>query len=153
MEYAYFALRAVHLIFMGSWFGATLMFPGDLRRSLTDNRADLGLTYERAKRVGTVATVFGWGTFLSGVALIVWLGGMGAVPVPVHIGLTLTLVMIGVGWLGIGRTVTQMGALIADGASREALSPLARRVSMLSGIFQLLWLMNLLLMVFRNVLM
>ena len=73
-------------------------------------------------------------------------------PVPIHIGLTLTLVAIGVGALGLGGTWRRIDAQLKEGASRESVAPLVKRTAMFSGIFQLLWLVILLLMVFRHTL-
>jgi hypothetical protein len=144
-------LRYLHLLFMGSWMGLTVFLPGDVRRTLATDGADLALLDQRVSRTGRAAAVMGLGTFFSGVAMIVSLGGMGAVPVPIHIGLTLTLVMIGLGVL-VNRAWS--GAYTGLKAGDKAAGEAARkRIAMLSGIFQLLWMVILGLMVFRNHLM
>ena len=145
-------LRTVHLISMATWFAAALFMPGDVRRTLESPNSDLELLRGRANRAVRLATVFSWATLLSGIALIFAVGGFGEVPPPIHISLLLALVAIGVG-AGLGSTWRKIDAELQKGTPRDQVAPMAKKLAMFSGIFQLLWLVILLLMVFRNNLM
>ena len=148
----YLILRIVHLVSMATWFGVGLFVPGDIRRTLAAGGDTVGLR-DRVNRVSRVASAFGWLTFLSGIGLIFAMGGMGAVPVPIHIALTLTLVTLLFNTFGTGRVWKQLDTALAAGASAESVAPQVKRMAMFSGIFQTLWLVNLLLMVLRHNLM
>ena len=142
-------LRTVHLLAMATWFGATLFAPGDLRRTLEKTNTDLELLVERLQRTHRVGAVAGWITLLSGVGLILSLGGFGAVPIAIHVSLLLGLITMGVGIFGVGRTLSELGAQVQHGRPRSELIQLSRRLSMMSGVFQSLWLVIFVLMVFR----
>ncbi len=147
----YLSLRAVHLLFMGVWFGVTLLSAGDMKRTLATqpDPAALELLSDRMMRSGRMAGISGILTWLSGLALVMYLGGMAAVPWPIHLALTLALVMIGLGAGGLNRTWGQIAAQLKGDAKVEDVRPLMKRISMMSGIFHLLWLVCFLLMVFR----
>ena len=148
----YLGLRLVHIAAMAAWFAPIVFVAGDARRTI-EAGGDLAGLRVRMGRGGAMAAGSGIVTVLTGVALIFAMGGFGAVPVPIHIGLTLGVVMWLFGAIGIGGTVRKLDAAIAAGSSKDQLLPFARRLSMLTGIFHLLWLTILALMVFRNVLM
>lgn len=145
----YLTLRFVHIAAMAAWFAPVLFVAGDTRRSI--EAGDLAGLRVRTARGGQLAAGAGIVTLLTGVALIFTLGGMGGVPVAIHVGLTLGIVMWLLGAFGIGGTARKIDAAIGAGAGKEQLLPLARRLSMLAGIFHLLWALTLGLMVFRHV--
>jgi hypothetical protein len=145
----YLGLRFVHILLMAAWFAPHLFMAGDARRTI-EGGGDLGLLRGRLALAGRVGGASGTLTLLTGVALIFLVGGFGAVSPAIHVGLLLGLAMWFVGLLGTGGTARKIDAAIAAGATKEALLPLARRLSMFTGIFHLLWVVTLLLMVFRN---
>ena len=59
------------------------------------------------------------------------------------------LAAIAIGTGGIGGTWKKIQKRIDEGADPASLGDLAKRIAMLSGIFHLLWLVTLVLMVFR----
>lgn len=146
----YLSLRFVHIIFMAAWFGAPLFIASDIRRTLAAGPAGLPLLERRVGRSNMVAAIGAVGTILTGFGLIFALGGFGKVPPPIHAGLLLGVIMLLLGGGGIDRTCKQIFKQLGEGASPESLGRLTKRLSMLSGIFQLLWLVTLVLMVFRN---
>ncbi len=148
----YLVLKSVHLICMATWFASGLFLPGDVRRTLSSPAGDLDLLRDRVRRMSMIAMVFGTLTLLTGLALIFERGGFGAVPVPIHIGLLLTLFQIGAG-VGMGHVWNGLDTQLKQGTPRTKVVAGAGRLSMLAGIFQLLWLVTLLLMVFRHNLM
>lgn len=139
-------LRFIHIAAMAALFAASVSAAGDVRRTVAAGPAHADLLQERMRRTSILATIAGWTTILSGIALIVMLGGFGAVSPAIHIGLLLTLIMIPLGMMQ-GRTATQAVEALRTGA--DTLPP-ARRLAMLSHTFHLLWAMVLLLMVFRH---
>lgn len=146
----YLVLRFVHIGAMAAWFAPMLFLPGDVRRAI--DGGDLAALRGRLGRYGAVSGGAALLTLLSGIALIFTLGGFTAVPHSIHIGLLLGLVMWAFGAFGVGRAVRELDAAIAAGSSRETLAPFARRIGKSTGIFHLLWVVNLGLMVFRHAL-
>ena len=147
----YLALRFVHIASMAAWFAPMLFMAGDARRSI-EAGGDLAPLRRRLSVAGAIAGVGGIVTVLTGVALIFAMGGFGAVPPTIHVGLLLGIVMWLVGAFGMGGTARKLDAAIASGGAKDQLLPFARRMSMFTGIFHLLWVVTLALMVFRNVL-
>lgn len=143
----YFFLRFVHIAAMASWFGSIMMLTGDIRRSVELGPPHIAPLVGRVRRSVVIATGSGWTTVLTGVALIFDLGGFGAVPVAIHVGLVLGLCLVGVGAF-MGRTWDTLLAKHEAG-DHAAVGPLLKRMSMLGGIFQLVWTVILGLMVFR----
>jgi hypothetical protein len=139
----YLALRFVHIALMATWFGSVLFLAGDVRRTVTAGPDGFPLLAGRVKRSNVVAIAAGWGTILTGVALIFTVGGFGAVPPTIHVALLLSLVNAGVG-AAMGATWGKIAANPANANDHLG------RLSMLSGVFQLLWTINLALMVFRH---
>ena len=148
----YLNLRLFHILFMATWFGAMLFAPGDAKRAIAAGPEHLSLLRDRMRRAGRVSSTSAFLTVASGVALIFSMGGMGAVPVPIHIGLLGGII----GWVLTGvfsYTWKQIDAGIESGTSAQDLAPLAKRLSMIAGMFHLSWLGTLVLMVYRNNLM
>lgn len=145
----YYALRFVHLIFMATWFGSTLFTSGDIKRTLAAGPAGVPALRERVARSSRIAGLSALLTIVTGIALIFVLGGFGSVPPPIHISLVLALAAMAIGAGGIGGAWKKIEKRIDEGADPTSLGDLAKRISMLSGIFHLLWLVTLVLMVFR----
>jgi len=142
----YFALRLLHLMFATLWFGVGLTLPGDVRRTLSRGRPQVDTLPERALRATVIALGSGVLAILTGVALIFNRGGMKAVSVRIHAGLGLALVLLALTVLGF-LTHRKIAEVIRSGGDLEPARALAKRVSMLSGIEQLVWLIILTLMV------
>ncbi len=147
----YLSLRLVHLVFMGTWFGSNLLSIRDVKTSFAAGPAHLPGLRDRMMRSGRLATISGGLTLLSGFGLIFMLGGFSSVPRAIHIGLATGIACSIVGAAGVGRTWMLIEKKLDAGAEPSTLEPLLKRLTMLSGIFQLLWLVSLVLMVFRAV--
>jgi hypothetical protein len=143
-------LRLVHFLAMGLWFGASLLSTGDVRRTIKAG-GDTTLLNERMKRMTRVVGPSALLTIVSGVLMIFAMGGFAAVRPAIHIGLVLTIVMWVVGGGGMGLKWRQIQKAMEEGKDAAALAPHLKKMSMMAGIFQLLWLVTLLLMIFRNV--
>ena len=143
-------LRWLHLLFMTSWFGASLFVAGDVRRTLNTEGANTDLLKNRLKHAQFVTGASAWLTLLSGIALIVQLGGMAAVPTGVHLGLGMTVLMIGLHAVGIGGTIGQINTQLDEGAEPMSLMPLSYRLTVLHGVFHFMWVSTLAMMVFRH---
>ena len=97
-----------------------------------------------------LSLIFGVATILSGLALVFYFGGFGKVPSRIHIGLGLTLLMLMLeifvnrtAWNGINKIILQNG-------DRARLAGLRKRLTISSGVGQLLWLIVLSLMVVKG---
>jgi len=148
----YLTLRLLHIASMAVWFGAMLFLSGDVRRTLAAGPEHADLLRTRCKRATVAAAAAGGITLLTGFGLIGVLGGMGAVPPAVHMGMTVSIVMLFLGG-GVGRTWRSIDAGLAEGKPGADLMPLSKRITILTGIFHLLWVLTLITMVFRSVLM
>ncbi len=146
----YLSLRLVHFISMGVWFGSNLLALRDIRTSLAAGPSNIGPLKARMQSGGMLATISGVITLLTGLALIFVLGGFKSVPRAIHIGLLTGIICAVVGGAGVGRTWFMIEKKLDAGADAASLAPLMKRIGMLSGIFQLLWLVTLILMVFRG---
>jgi hypothetical protein len=156
--YLLLLVRTLHFLFMAIWIGAAMMMPGDVKRSFASGvpaSAELELLRGRV-RLGTVVAIVGaWGTILSGLGMIFLLGGFASVPKSIHAGLALAIVLMGLGGAGLGKTWHKLNELLGDGKGAQ-MSPevvaLLRRYRVAAMVFKSIWLVILLLMVFRGVL-
>jgi hypothetical protein len=139
-----------HIAFAATWFGTGLTLPGDIRRTLALGAPHFDPLVARVKRVSAIASGAGVLTILSGLAVIFAMGGFGEVPSAIDVGLAVSLLMVVVAVVGIARPWNEMVAKAAQGTDPKDLLPLAGRVSMGAGIFQLLWAVALATMVFHN---
>ena len=141
-------LKIFHIAFAAPWFGGTLSTVGDIRRTIALGAPHLGPLHARLRRIGLIARISGLATLLSGVGLIFYFGGFAKVATRFHIALGLTILSAVVGVV-IAKTTD---SLIAQGESADqaTLQPLAKRIAMFSGIFQLLWFVNLCIMVIAS---
>ena len=142
----YYVLRLFHLMFAMLWFGVGLTLPGDVRRTLSRGRPQVDTLPERAQRASIIALGSGVLALATGVGLIINKGGFKMVSVRVHAGLGLALLLLAVTVLGL-LTHRKIAGIIRGGGDLEPARVLAKRVSMLSGIEQLVWLIILTLMV------
>lgn len=146
----YLILRLVHVLFMATWIGAVFFTSGDVQRSLEAGPEHLPLLQERIGRNLRVASPSAILTILSGFGLIFSLGGMGSVPPAIHTGMTLGLLAWAVSAVGIGGSWRKIQTGLADGHDRAALAPLLKRMKISTMAFQTLWLVCLILMIFRH---
>lgn len=145
-------LRFLHIIFMATWFGGSLFAPGDARRTLSNEAADLELLQGRLKRYAVLGAVSALLTIVTGFGLIFALGGFKVVSPAIHIGMLVAFVMWGVGMFVVGGASRKIAAGIAEKKPRAELLGHAKRMAMGTGIFHLLWIVALGLMVFRTML-
>lgn len=147
----YHTLRLIHIVAMTAWFASTMFAAGDARRSIASGK-DLDGLRDRLRRGATAGGASAFATILTGFALIYAVGGFGQVPRAIHTGLLLALLSWAVAGVGVGGATRGLDAAIAAGADPETLRGHAKRIAMMSGIFQLVWLLTLITMVFRTAL-
>ena len=148
--YPYLILKTIHIMSTAVWFGAGLPIARDVRRTIEQGRPHTDLLVERVTRQGRLAAIFGLLTLVSGLCLIFIMGGFGNVRKGIHAGFGLTLLSFAVGlalsmptWQKIATSLRQ-----EDGAMDEA-RRLSKRFAMFTGIEHLLWVVVLVVMVFR----
>jgi putative copper export protein len=148
--YLYLVLKAVHILSAAIWFGAGLPVSGDVRRTIERGRPHTDLLPDRVNRLGRVGLIAGVFTLGTGLGLIFHMGGFANVRPNIHAGLGLTLLLFAV---GVGLTLPAWrrieAALTAEGGDLAEARRLARRLAMFQGIEHLLWVVTLVLMVFR----
>ncbi len=143
-------LRLFHVLSMAVWVGTTLFLSGDIKRTLQAGPDHLPLLKDRVDRSLRIGNLSGVATLVSGVALVRSAGGFGAVPPAVHSGLLGAIILFGVSAGGLQRTWRKLEARLDGGADATSLVPQARKLHLITKVFQTIWLIVLCLMVFRN---
>lgn len=146
----YLTLRLVHILFMATWIGSVMFMTGDVRRTVQAGPVHLDLLRDRVRRFARLGGASALITIVTGVALIVNVGGMGAVSPAIHTGLTLGLVAWGVSGGVIGGGWRKLDAGLASGQDAATLAPFLMRMRIGAMVFHSLWLVILILMVFRS---
>jgi len=148
---ALLGLRFLHFLSMAIWIAAALQLTSRLRALSADPSRDGAAFQASSGATGPLGHVAAVGSLATGVAMILQLGGMGAVPWPIHLSLLLGLGM----WVLLGlaeRGYRSVHGAIAGGeADREALGGRLRTSRLLTIGFHVSWTLVLGLMVFRNV--
>jgi hypothetical protein len=90
------AAKIIHVAFAAAWFGHKLLIPRDLRQSI-HQREDGEAVIARMRRAERFGIVSGFGTVLSGLALIWLTTGFADTPLPIWLGLAAALAMFVVG--------------------------------------------------------
>jgi len=141
----YLVLVVLHIALGALWFGAPLMIGSVLKKSAAAGQPAFAAATGVADRMALLGGVGSAGAFLTGLTLIFSVyGGMKGLPVPFHIALTLVLVGVGLSFGAIKPTTGKLAqaAQAADYNPSSATSSI-KRLSMFSGISQLLWLIAL----------
>ena len=146
----YLILKILHILGAAIWFGAGLALPGDLRRTIERGKPHTDLLGERVNRLNRVISGSGVFTILTGLGLIIDMGGFANVRPAIHagFGITLVLFMIGIA-LSLPTWKRIESILEGEGEDFSEARRLAGRFSMIHGIEHLLWLIVLILMVYR----
>jgi uncharacterized membrane protein len=145
MHYHYILL-AIHIACAAVWFGNSLTNPGRLRRSIQAGGSEAKFAVEDGNRSIRISFIFGIVTFLTGILLIIDLGGFGQIPKPIHYAMLIVMVMIALDLI-VRSIWVKMSKVLADGAQPESLNSFKGKLGMFSGIQQLLWVVVLYLMV------
>jgi hypothetical protein len=144
------SLRLVHLVFMATWIGAVMFITGDVKRSLAGGTQHHDLLQDRMRRSLRLANLSAIVTIGTGFALIDSVGGMGAVSPAIHSGMTLALLAWLAAGVGIGGAWKKIVSGLDQGQDLAALAPLLKRLKISAMVFQSLWIVTLVLMVFRS---
>jgi len=138
-------LVVLHIALAALWFGAPLMIGSVLKKSAATGQAGFAAGAGVADRMALLGGVGSAGALLTGLALIFSVyGGMKGLPVPFHIALTLVLLGVVLSFGFIKPTTSKLvaAAAAADYKPATAASSI-KKMSMFSGISQLLWLISL----------
>ncbi len=146
----YSSLRLLHILFMATWLGATLFTSGDIKRTLAAGPEHLPLLKDRVGRSTRLAAISAPLTVVTGIVLIFQLGEMGAVPMGIHIGLLLGIAAWIVGAVVTGGAWSKIAAGLDEGQEPASLMPQVKRMAISGRIVHTLWLVTLILMVFRS---
>jgi hypothetical protein len=150
--FTYIALRVLHIAFAATWFGLPIGSTGATKRALGRDVAAVRAALLEANRRENASLVFGVLTLVTGVVLVFDLGGFGAIPASYHLALTLILVMLALSLVLLRPTGAKLQALANDPSFRlpdETARSLVKRLTIGSGVMQLLWLVILVLMYYR----
>lgn len=145
-------LRFLHITFMALWIGALSFVSGDVRRTVAAAAPNAELLAGRIRSYNRVAHVGGILTLLTGFALIFEIGGFRAIPKSIHSGIVVAILMMGVHGALISRNARIIAQELAKGTDGASLSSRVKKVLVGAGVFHTLWLIALILMVYRHVL-
>ena len=143
-------LRLFHILFMAVWVGTTLFVTGDVKRTVEAGPDHLPLLKDRVGRSLKVGNICGVATLITGVGLVMSAGGFGAVPPAIHSGMLGAIILLGVGAGGLQRSWTRIEARLDGGTDPAALMPQIKKLGLIAKVFHTIWLIVLILMVFRN---
>tara|TARA_Y100001934_G_scaffold268201_1_gene349874 strand:+ start:445 stop:900 length:456 start_codon:yes stop_codon:yes gene_type:complete len=145
-----YILKFFHIMAASVWFGAVLLTPSDVRRTLDMGRPHVDGLAERLEKSVSISLRAGVLAVLTGFGLIFASGGMAAMHFRIHIGMTLGILMLGIGFLMIMPIVIGICDNIRQGGDLSEAKSLAPRLGMFSGINHLLWFITLALMVIHS---
>lgn len=149
LEIIFLVARTVHFICMALWIGFGIYAGLDARTSFAAGPSNFPALRARQRRVGPIMGASGFLTLASGLVMIFCHGGFAHVPVCIHVGLLTGLISGVVGAVGIGGTWSKVDKMMEEGKDVAMMEPLMKRIGTLGKVFQALWLVTLLLMVFR----
>ena len=141
-------LKILHIATAAAWFGLILAIPGKIRRGLAVGGDAARFAVTEGERAQKLALIMGGATIVFGVALVLSEGSFKAQPRIIHMSLGLAIVLLAFGWLVTKRACAEAGGALSLGDSVRLISA-RKRLAMACGIEQLLWLMILVLMVWR----
>ena len=147
----FYTLKFFHIVAAAVWFGAVLLTPGDVRRTLEMGRPHVDGLKDRLHKSVSISLRAGVLTVITGFAIIFTSGGMGAVHFRIHIGMTLAILMLGIGFLMVTPIVNTICQAIEKGGELDSAKALAPKLGMFSGINHLLWFIIMALMVFKTI--
>lgn len=127
----YLVVRALHVIGMLLWLGAGLSFPvvADVRRSLAAGPSQAVALRERLKTTSMIVIPAAIVTLVTGLLLVTFRGGFGAVPVRIHVGLGCAVLVFAIGAGFTSPAMIRLGNTLEKGALSEA-SAAADRVTL-----------------------
>jgi len=136
----------LHVLSISTWIAAALWVAGDVKRTLGSGRPNVDLLQARVRPALGLDAIAGVTTIVTG-SLLVWEERLGMPRIGISAGILLTLVRIGF-LAALRRTFRAIVARVEAGEVVPATDPAARRMSMLSGVAHVLWLLALAGMVF-----
>jgi len=138
----------VHILSIAVWFGPKLLVPAEVRRAIGAGDGAMTSAVRGINLVQKVTIAASMVTLASGLGMIFLFGGFGAVPTRIHIGFAMTLAIFGVGAFGVDKAWKRIREAVTAGRPEADLETLARRLSHLMTVENILWLAVLVLMVF-----
>ncbi|MEN0066262.1 MAG: hypothetical protein AAGA48_29255 [Myxococcota bacterium] len=151
MDSLYLGLKFLHYLSMALWIAAALQLTGKLRALSNDPGPDNPAFKSGPGGAGIFGHLGAAGILATGVGLIVWSGGMGAVPWPIHLALTLALGLWGLLAFADRGLASVHGAIASGDANPDALKGRLGSLRMMTVGFHMGWTAILVLMVWRNV--
>lgn len=141
-------LQVSHVAVAATAFAVTLTITGALRRATGQSRDVKAALAQLLMRSGKLASLFGVLTFLTGVSLIMRMGGFAVVAPGIHAGMAIVLGMIALG--GFYMRPTGMRIVAAVDQDDAAWTSNLKRYNIGHGIMQSLWLITLVLMFIKR---
>jgi hypothetical protein len=148
MIFLLFALKVLHVLAAAVWLGASLTVPADIRHALGLGPPHSRELLTRLRAVGRLMNTSALLTLLTGIALVLAVGGFGSVPHRIHAGLVLTLLAVAAGkWL-IRPAIVEIAQASKEPVSSDQLARLMAKFWLGNGIEHALRVVVLVLMVY-----
>ncbi len=143
-------LLVLHVMGAMLWFGGAAFMPRWLREALASERPEARRRLASLMRQAKIVGAWGGLVVVLGIALMfVRPGGFGSLPVRYHVALLLGLIWLAVGPGALRSTLLRVSAIVAGEGPLEPAQRLVRRLSAFSGISHLLFVVLLVLMLWR----
>lgn len=145
----YVIYRVLHIAMVATWFGLVLGLPGSLKRANRRSPEAIQHASREALRRITLSLGFGVLSLVTGLVVIFHLGGFGVVHRNIHTGLGLVVISLIVVAAVTRPAALKLARLTGEAVEMDRARPLIVRIAVSSGVFQLLWLVTLVLMYLR----
>lgn len=142
--------KVLHIASAAVWWGVPMSMPRDIRRTIALGPPHGEALVVRVNRVRIIAMASGLSTIATGLALLFSLGGFEAVPKVIHVSLGLALILLCSEYALEGRIWRRIVASIEDDGPILDVGRHARRMSYVAGFHHGIWVVILVLMVFRH---
>ena len=142
--------KVLHIACAAVWWGVPMSMSRDIRTTICLGQPHAGALISRVNRSRVIAIGAGLATIISGIGLVLLVGGFALVPTPIHIALTLSFILLSSEYLWEGRTWSRLIECIRSRESDEVTRGVVRRMSLIGGLQHTLWFFVLVLMVFRH---
>jgi hypothetical protein len=145
----FLALKIVHIAAASVWMGGGLNAPRDIRRTLPLGPPHVGELMPRLQAIAQLMNLSALLTLVSGIAIVLVIGGFARVPHRIHLGLGLTLLAFVAGRYLIRPVLGEIARAIgAAPVTPEKVAQIMVRFRLVTGVEHALRLAVLVLMVY-----
>lgn len=148
----YVLLRVVHIFCAALWFGAPLGVVKLLKTGLEGGADTFRLAAAVGAKRGAMAGIAGILTLVTGVTIIIHMGGFGVVASQIHAAMLVAVVMLGISLAvlkPLGSQLSEIAAKKLDDEGRGRARAILKKMGPITHSIHAMWLLLLILMYWR----